>query len=128
MAVYRIIPRGDLEIRNRRLVLASGLAYLRQKISARFKFFLGEWFLDLREGIPYYRDVLVKNPDLDIIRSLFRRVLVETPGVLSVPRFAVVLDRQSRELAFRFQAVCEGGTIIVEPSDRAFILTVPEAA
>lgn len=127
MAVIRTIPAGDLDIQNHRLVLLDGVAYIRQKLAARFKFFLGEWFLDQREGVPYYRDVFVKNPNLDLIRSLFRRLILGTPGVLSLPRFELVYDEANRRASFDFEAVVTGGTVIVTPDDDAFILDLPQA-
>ena len=78
MALIRTIPAGDLAIENGHFVLARGVGYVRQKLSVRFKFFLGEWFLDLREGVPYYRDVFTWNPNLPVIRALFRRVAIKT--------------------------------------------------
>lgn len=134
MAVLRIIPAGDLALGNGSLVLlgktqATRVQYIRQKISCRFRFFLGEWFLDLREGVPYYRDVLKKRPNKALIRSLFLRVLKKTPGVLSVPRFSLIFDLANRSVRFDFQAVVDGGeTITVRPEDADFVLGVALAA
>ena len=126
--LIRTIPAGDLVIENGHFVIARGVQYTRQQIAIRFKFFLGEWFLDQREGIPYYRDVFVWNPNLDVIRSLFRRVLVRTPGVVAVPKFEIQYDSGTRTLRFNFEALCTEGRIVVTPENRAFILDVQEAA
>ncbi len=123
MAVFRIIPAGDLAITNHQIVLVSAVTLTRQKLRSRFKFFLGEWFLDLRQGMPYYRDVFVKNPNIPVIRSLFRRCAIETPGVKSLRRFDLALDAVERELSFDFEAICDGNErLIVAPTDRDFIL------
>jgi len=127
MAVLRIIPAGDLAIVGGDLLVLGKTAetrvqYIRQKIAARFKFFLGEWFLDQREGVPYYREVFVKNPNIPLIRSLFLRVLRQTPGVLSVPTFSVNFDPSARELTFDFQAVVDGGELVVAANDNDFII------
>jgi hypothetical protein len=129
VAVFRIIPAGDLALNeDGDLVILEDIAYLRQKLAVRFKFFLGEWFLDLRQGIPYYRDIFVKNPNLDVIRSLFRRVILGTPGVLSLPRFELQYDEAARRAHFDFQAVCRGGMIEVSPDDEDFIVDLNESA
>ena len=133
MAVIRIIPAGDLALENGDLVVlgltaTTRVQYIRQKIAARFKFFLGEWFLDLRQGIPYFRDVLVKNPNLQVIRSLFLRVLRRTPGVLSVARFFLSYDPSTRQLRFDFQAVVTDGVVVVSPKDEDFLVDVASAA
>lgn len=129
MAIFRIIPAGDLALdEDGDLVILEDLAYLRQKLAVRFKFFLGEWFLDLREGVPYYRDVFVKNPNLDVIRSLFRRLILGTPGVIGLPRFELFYDEAARQASFAFQAQAKSGVIEVTPDDDEFIVDLNEAA
>jgi hypothetical protein len=123
-AVYRLIPTGDLAITDHGFVIAEGVQQIRQRIASRLKFFLGEWFLDLRQGIPYFRDVLVKNPNFDVIRSLMRRVILGTPGVLSLVRFDMEFDSSTRVATFAFEAVVNGGTIVVRPEDRDFIVDI----
>ncbi len=124
MAIVQLIPAGDLALVNGNFVWLDGPAMIRQNIAARFKFFLGEWFLDLREGIPYYRDILGKNPDVNVASSIFRQVLKETPGVLEIRDFVLRFDSSIREINFRFTCLVEGGTISVLPEDDEFIITV----
>jgi hypothetical protein len=143
MPVYRLIPTGDLALTrdpDKRatglaalgaggsLVVVEGIQQIRERISARLKFFVGEWFLDLRQGVPYYRDVLLKSPNLPLVRSLFRRIVLDTPGVLSVAKLDVVVDGASRQAQVTFEAVCDGGKILVKPGDKDFLVDVPLAA
>jgi len=133
MAVFRIIPAGDIALESGDVVVLgytdeTRVQYIRQKISARFKFFLGEWFLDLREGISYYRDVFVRNPNLPLIRSLFLRVLKTTPGVISVASFRLQYDPAARELSAEFEAVVDGGELSVSAGDADFVVGLAPAA
>ena len=143
MPVYRLIPTGDLALSNDSPLRSTGIASLnaggslveiegveqvRQRLVSRLRFFRGEWFLDLRQGIPYYRDVLVKNPRSPAIRSLFRRVILDTPGVLSLPRLDLVIDERARRGQLVFEAVVEGGKIVVTPGDKDFLVDLPVAA
>lgn len=128
MCVFRVIPPGDLDLINGSPYYISGPPYIRQKLSARFKFFLGEWFLNQLEGVPYYRDVFVHDPNLDVISSLFKRVITTCPGVLSIAKFAMTYDPIARSLSFAFQAVVDGGTITVTPQDQDFIVDVNRLA
>src|SRR3954447_26510569 len=107
MAVFRVIPAGDLALTpdETQLQIIEGVAAVRQKLASRFRMFLGEWFLDQRQGVPYYRDILVKSPNLGVIRSVFRKVILTTPGVLGITTFTLALDRVSRILSFDF--VCQ---------------------
>lgn len=133
MAVTRKIPGGDLVLEGGTLVVLGDtpetrVRYIRQKIAARFKFYVGEWFLDQRQGVPYYRDVFKKSPDLQLIRALFVRVVRETPGVLDVPNFSLTHDTATRTVTFDFDAVVDGGVIQVRPEDRDFILDLASAS
>jgi hypothetical protein len=122
MAIVRVIPAGDLKLTNGTTETISGPAEIKQRLAARFKFFLGEWFLDTRQGVPYYRDVLVKNPNLTVIRQLFLRITTTTPGVQSVPKFELFYDALKRRLSFAFHAIVEGGTVTVTEKDRDFLV------
>jgi hypothetical protein len=140
VAAFRFIPAGDLALSGDftdafgmhaggATVYVEGIQQIRQRLSSRFQFFAGEWFLDLRQGIPMYRDVFLKNPRSPVIRSLLRRVVLTTPGVLACPRFDLVLDAPSRRAAATFEAVCDGGRIVVKPTDNDFLLDgIPLAA
>lgn len=123
MSVIRIIRPGDLALdTGGSPFLLDGIQYIRQKLSARFRFFLGEWFLDLRQGVPYYRDVFVANPNLIAIRALYRRIVIRTPGVLALRRFAILYDPAARTLRCDFEALCDGGVVVVAPEDKDFIV------
>jgi hypothetical protein len=127
VTVLRRIPVGDLLLVSGDLVVygytdVTRVLYIRQKLSVRYKFFLKEWFLDQRLGMPYYRDVFVKSPNIALIRSLFKRVTTTCPGVLDVPAFSLAYDDSARELRFGFQAVVDGGVLVVTPEDEDFLV------
>lgn len=121
--LIRVIPAGDVALVGGSASKVDGDEYVRQKLSSRFKFFLGEWFLDRRLGIPYYQDVFVKNPDMLLVRSIFRQVVLGTPGIVSLPRFKALFDSATRKLSFDIGAQLElGQLLVVEPSEPLFIL------
>lgn len=74
-----------------------------QAIRSRLQFFKNEWFLDKQEGTPWYQAILVKSPDLRAIKSLFRKIIQDTPGVAEVGVLDVSLDRSTRELDVTFK-------------------------
>lgn len=127
--LYRVIPAGDLDIVDDDIVLVSDLDEVRQELAARFRFFLGEWFLDAREGVPWFRDVMVQNPDLAVVRSVFREVALSLPEVVSLPVFDLLFDKATRTLSFNFEAITvTGETLVVTPTDELFIINVQRAA
>ena len=72
-----VIANGDWQ-------LAADEPAIRQGIKVRLRFFEGEWYLDLEEGVPYFQEVLVKNPSLVAVREVFRQALAAAPGVREV--------------------------------------------
>lgn len=124
MPIFRLIPAGDLELSSTGdIVWSTGPDYIRQRLAARFQFFLGEYFLDTRQGIPYFRDVFVKFPNLELIRSIFRKVILTTPGVLQLDKFELDYNDSARQLTFTFSARVEGGTVTVNPGDQDFLVS-----
>lgn len=92
-----------------------------QKIRCRFLMYSGEWFLDQRLGVPYYRDILIKNADPLVISSVFKAVLLSVPGVKSVDSFTAILDKATRVLSVDFNATLYDGSVITA-IDEPFIL------
>jgi hypothetical protein len=105
---------GDMALPPRYVVGADAIV---QRLSIRFQFWLGEWFLDQRQGVPYIDQVFVKAPDLALITRLFRRVVTSTPGIAQVKSMSLDLDRPSRTLRVRnLQAVLVSGSTLVATS------------
>jgi hypothetical protein len=100
---------GDLDLTGHRLNLATDTAYVEQHVRLRCRFFFGEWFLNESLGIPYYRNILIKSPDLDLIRSLFRNVVRTTPDISAVNSVDVILDSSNRTLSITIAATMETG-------------------
>lgn len=119
--IARVIPAGDIEIRGGKVRLAKGSEYLRLKLIARHRFFRGEWFRDIRQGFPWRELVFVKSPDLEIIRSAYRQMLLSTPGVIAVRELKLTPDYATRTIAIDFHVVGTEGEVISNGDD-AFII------
>lgn len=105
-------------------VLAVGVDAVRQRLLIRLKFFRGEWFLDLRQGLPYYEQVLVKTPSLPLVESVFRRAILSTPGVLSIQKMSVTFLRPERRLVIDpLEILLTNGTVFRAQPDE-FIVEV----
>ncbi len=92
------------------------------KLADRFSLWRGEWFLDTREGVPYLQTVFRKNPDLNAIRSLFRFVILTTPGIVRVDDLTLDYDPRARNLSYSFRAVDDNGATITGGSGQPFIV------
>lgn len=93
-------------------VIIFGGEAVAQRVRVRFKWFLGEWFLDQRLGVPYFQDILIKNPDPILISFIFKKVLTTTPGVASVSTFNATLDAATRTLTVSFEATLDSGGLL----------------
>jgi len=80
-----------------------------QGIRHRLGLLKGEYFLNLREGVPYFQSILVKNPNLNLIRSLVLQVIFSYPGIVEVTNFSLSLNRTTRALTINFVALLDGG-------------------
>lgn len=112
---------GDLLLESGNLRLTSGLDAIAQDVTIRLRFFLGEWFLDTRVGVPYFQEILVKNPNIPRVTQLLRQVVQETPGVTSVDRFDFSFDAATRKASVAFTASTTAGQLTY---DQELILEV----
>lgn len=74
-----------------------------QRLRQNLKFFFGEWFLDTRQGIPYYEQILKKNPNPVVVDSIFKSVIAKTDGVLELTEFSLDVSAE-RTLTLQFKA------------------------
>jgi len=95
----------------RDLVLCDGRVQVAQDLHTRFGTWAGEWFLDLRAGVRYREDVLVKAPNIAIVEAMFRRLIVSTPGVTGVVEFGIEYERAERRLDVQFVALTPWGNL-----------------
>lgn len=98
---------GDLLLVEGDLVLTSGAGAVQQHLSQRLKSFAGEWFLDLDSGLPYYRDILVKNPNMQVVSGLLQEEIIKTPGVIELRSFNLTFEKKTRSLKVTFDALLQ---------------------
>ena len=111
---FSLGPNGDLAISGGDLVPLTGIDAIRQQVEIRLRTFLGEWFLDPSVGVPYIQQVFSeKIPRVDLIRSIIRRAVMKTPGVLMADTVNVSLDTETRNLSIELDIKStEGNTTI----------------
>jgi hypothetical protein len=101
---------GDLAIDAGDAYYLTGVDAIAQHIKIKLRFFLGDWFLNPDEGMPYYDTVLgVKNPSISAVRALFRKAIVSTPGIVELQNLTLDYDTSARTLAVDFTAKCSDG-------------------
>lgn len=100
----RLSPEGD------EVVLTELSAEVAQRLTVSFKFFQGEWFLELSEGTPYFAHILRKGPKEAIVRAIVTRILLRTEGVSEVLNLTYELDAPTRRLSLAFVCRLQDGS------------------
>lgn len=89
----------------------AGTNNIQQNILQRLSFFLGEWFLDNTQGLPYYQQILIKNPDQSKIDAIFVNSILGTPGVTQLLSYTFTPVFASRLLKVSFSALTTAGKV-----------------
>lgn len=95
-----------------------------QDVFIRLRFFFGEWFLDPTQGIPYFRYVFIVNPDQRLVQSIFRRVVLGTPGIASLDSFSMLFDKPNRIIYPTFVARMNTGETFSSADFGAFVVPI----
>lgn len=103
--------QGDLELLSGDLRTIDGTESIRQAIGLALSLYKGEWFLDGALGVPYYESVLVKSPNLNAIREIFRQKLTSVSGVTEVVQLDLSLDKTTRTLTVSWRVGTDAGEI-----------------
>lgn len=115
------LTEGDMDVSAGDLVLIAGMDAIRQHLTIRLGFFLGEWFLNTLLGVPYYEQVFIKIPNTNAVRAIFREVIEETPGVIQCNDLVLDYDGATRALSVSFSAQVTGSDTPLDYS-HAFIV------
>lgn len=87
-------------------------ADLTQRIKCRLLTYQGECFLNRDRGVPYFSEVLKKNPDLGRVRALLLAEVLDVPGVKKVTKFDINFLSREREFKLFFTVTDSDGNTI----------------
>lgn len=90
---------------------AAGANPVLQDILQTLRFFLGEWFLNNTEGVPYFQQILVKNPDQSKIDAIFSNLILGRPGVEQLSSYNFTVNNAQRILDVSFRCVTTRGVV-----------------
>lgn len=112
MTQFKMDDNNDVAIENNSFVLTENNSdeEIRQRLIQRLKFFLGEWFLDVTEGLPYFQVIFVKGTSPDLIEGAFKDRIIGTPGVTTLNRFDPIdYSAATREAKVNFDVTTING-------------------
>lgn len=105
------IASSDLVIKNNDLILIDNAERVAQQVLITLRFWLGEWFLDTKQGVPYLEYVLVKNPNMNHIRQILAEKIQSVEGVNNIVSLDFDFRRITRELYVNFEIYTDYGLV-----------------
>ncbi len=99
---------GDVVIDDDGVHFISGIPAIVQLARIRMLMFLGEWFLNMGVGIPYYQELLgdaSKTPGVEArAHAVFAAAILDTPGIVEILSLVVKVDRATRKMFVTWSA------------------------
>lgn len=111
MSSFQLDTDGDLDVTGNELTLTEEAEAIRQHLQVKFQLFLGEWFLDEDVGVPWFQEILIKQPSFIVVQEILKNVILDTPGVIAITRFQFDFDSSTREASLSFECLTEEGLI-----------------
>lgn len=100
---------GDLFLDNRGdIVLNDSVS---QQIKIRLRWFAREWRWNEEMGLPYFEELLVKNPNIEYFEGLIREEIFNVEKVTEVESVNITYDRKTRKGTIKFVAYTDSETI-----------------
>ncbi|HBP5565165.1 hypothetical protein ABZR71_06325 [Pseudomonas paraeruginosa] len=97
MRVRRIDEEGDWLFGQGRGNYAAAGESVRQRVCTRLRSFEGDWFLDLKHGLPWF-ERMARPADLVALEADLKRCVLLTEGVSEILDFHLALDPRERRL------------------------------
>jgi hypothetical protein len=80
-----------------------------QHIKIKLLFYLQEWFLDTVAGLPFYTDILIKNPNIPNIDNIIKSKILDTPNVQEILEFDSIFNNSTRKYDVTFKVRTDYG-------------------
>lgn len=106
----------DLLITNFDISTVDDVDQVTQNLGIRLRFFLGEWFLNIGVGVPYYQSILIKSPNQINVESALKSEIINTIGISEILAFSSQYDNFNRRFDVAFTALSNAGPITIEQS------------
>ena len=102
----RVTPRGDLEIVSER-------EDVRQRVIERLRFWFGQWFLRVQEGIPYRNEVFTRPISAGLAATLVTEQIRAVEGVTGVSGVTARIEPEDRRLVYQATVHTADGPVAV---------------
>lgn len=87
----------DIYFVNGQLAFVTEKDYVAQRVRTRLQLFLGEWFLDISQGVPWFEEILVKPANIVTTQALIKNTILNTPEVTGIESYSDSFDPVNRK-------------------------------
>ena len=105
------INTNDIVLQNGDILMIDNAERCAQQIQITLRFWLGEWFLNTTEGVPYLEYILVKQPNVAHIRQIITEQIQSVEGVKAVTDMELTFDQRERSLLVEYAADTDYGLV-----------------
>lgn len=105
------VNTGDLVVKDGDLMIVSNAERVAQQVLITLREWLGEWFLNTSDGVPYLEYILVKNPNENHIRQILTEAIESVDGVTKVTELEFAFNRILRTLSVSYEIDTDYGFI-----------------
>lgn len=109
MSAFALDSNHDLSLSGGQLARVTGADGFAQKVTTQLLHYLGEWWLDLLSGFPWFTAVFVSPPDISAAESAIKNVITRTPGFVALTSFEAEINVGTRLFSVTFEADTEFG-------------------
>lgn len=88
-----------------------------QTIRTRLKLFLGEYFRDITDGVPWFQSILIKTGTLTSKDAIIKQRIIQTEGVNNIAEFTSDYDINSRKYSINCIVNTQFGTVLINFSE-----------
>lgn len=100
----------DLAISGGELSLVTATQAIDQNLRVRLKLVQSEIVYNTSLGVPYFRDILIKNPNTNTVVSILRDAILSVQGVAEIETLDVSFDRATRTINVAFEVRTDDGS------------------
>lgn len=93
------------------LLVVDGLEDVRQRVLMRLRWWIGQWFLQVRDGVPYRPEIFQRSTSVGLAAAVVSDQIKRVPGVTSVRNVIASIDPVSRLMQYSATIDTAFGTI-----------------
>ncbi len=100
----------DMHLAGSGFAIVRDADYVTQAIKTKLQLYQGEWFLNLKKGVPWFQEIFVAPADVGRAGALIQAEILAVEGVQYLSKYDNTFDAGIRELTITFDAVTDFGS------------------